>query len=115
MKSVQRIVIKNGFAAGFADELRLPLEAAEKRRVSVIEPVSFLPRALFRAIRLIVSDESRAAEWTRRWRCDWRVKIGENVHGPFVDRAAAIRYEKFLIQRSGMVDRYLDAAAGARA
>lgn len=103
----QRIIIKNGCAAGFADELRLPLIDAEKQRVSVIVPRNLVLRVLFVVLRALVSDESRIAEWTRHWDCDWDVVIDGEHHGPFADRQEAVRFEKDLIQASGKIEAYL--------
>ena len=43
------------------------------RRASHVEPYSFWPRLAFTVLRMLVSDSSRVAEWTRRWRCTWRI------------------------------------------
>ena len=64
------------------------------RRVSHVEPVALVPRALFYAIRLIVRDESRAAAWTRRWPVVWQARIFDGpTLGPYDDRSAAIEAE----------------------
>lgn len=65
-----------------------------KERASIIEPVRLIPRLVFRFVRHCVSDDSRAAQWTRHWACKWRVRIiGGPVFGCFRDRDEAIRRE----------------------
>lgn len=76
------------------DEIAGELGAITKRRASHVVPVRLLPRILFKLIRRCVADESRAAEWTRGWNCDWRAEIiGGPVLGPFSGRDAAIAAE----------------------
>jgi len=67
------------------------------RRASHIEPSNMLLRVLFIALRGIVDDSSRIAEWTRTWNCAWRVNLIP-VNGPVIDhqwlnRADAIQFE----------------------
>lgn len=68
-----------------------------RRRVSHVEPQSLPLRLAFRLLRSVVSDNSRLAEWTRRWPCRWRVRIvgfgSEVIADGFRDRAAAIEWE----------------------
>jgi hypothetical protein len=80
-----------------------------KQRASHVEPVRLSLRALFHLIRWLVSDDSRAAEWTRRWPCLWRVRmltreqIGlcfcniRYIYEPFPCRADAIQAERRII------------------
>jgi len=92
--------------------------AEEIRRLSDVEP-DWLPlRLLFRLVRRLFGDKGWAAEWTRNWRCRWRVDLGR-VGGPllrfdpmtwlpFPDRAAAIAaevawLEKNYFSKSGVV------------
>lgn len=65
------------------------------RRASFVEPENAYLRLTFRAIRKLVSDNSRIAQWTRTWDCLWRVAI---VGGPilpdrYTDRIKAIEAE----------------------
>lgn len=53
------------------------------RRASHVEPYEFWPRVAFTAIRMLVSDSSRVAEWTRGWGCKWRVNT-KPVGGPIL-------------------------------
>ena len=65
-----------------------------ERRASHVEPASGPLRALFRAIRKRVRDDSLAARFTRIWPVRWRVTIiGGPTFGPFRRRADAIRAE----------------------
>jgi len=71
------------------------------RRASHVEP-DWLPlRLIFRAIRAVVRDTSSVAQWTREWRCVWRVAI---VGGPilstrYYDRKQAINAEIFFLNK----------------
>lgn len=68
--------------------------AARRRRASRIEPCHPLLRVPFRALRAITPDSSRIADWTRRWPCQWRVRIlGGPTFGHFRERQAAIQEE----------------------
>lgn len=67
------------------------------KRASHVEPANFFLRQAFTVIRMLVSDDSRLAGWTRTWSCLWRVNT-KPVGGPilplaFCDRRVAIEYE----------------------
>ena len=49
------------------------LGTAVTKRASFVEPYDFWPRVAFTVLRKLVSDDSRIADWTRRWNCFWRV------------------------------------------
>jgi hypothetical protein len=53
------------------------------KRASHVEPYDFWPRLAFTVIRMLVSDSSGLAEWTRRWAVDWRVNT-KPVGGPIL-------------------------------
>ncbi len=74
---------------------------ATVRRASHVEPVSPVKRLAFRAIRRLVTDDSRIAAWTRNWKGSWLadmalsggpVLVGEDGKG-FASRADAIAAE----------------------
>lgn len=66
----------------------------QKTRASHVEPVSWVLRWLFHAIRSRVADGSGLAEWTRSWSCLWRARIFDGpTLGPYRDRAEAIAAE----------------------
>jgi hypothetical protein len=71
--------------------------AAESRRASHVEPVSFVLRLVFRAVRSLVSDDSRIAAWSRLWPCLWQVDMrpvgGGILPVHFSNRLAAIDAE----------------------
>ncbi len=82
------------------------------RRASYVEPTSFGLRLAFHAIRKMVADDSRIAEWTRKWPCLWRVNLRPIGGGllqwddpfgrglaVFYNRAAAIDAEVVAINR----------------
>lgn len=50
-------------------------------RISHIEPCQFALRAVFHLLRWVFGDEGRVAQWTRTWRCLWRVNF-RPIRGP---------------------------------
>lgn len=101
---MRRIFIKHGQVTGFADEVcfeGLTVVDFKRTRVSRVVPARWPLRIVFVAIRALVSDQSAAANWTRRWRCDWDVIIDGACRGPFPARSAAIDFEKVEIYRLG--------------
>lgn len=66
-----------------------------RQRISYVEPVNAIIRVAFTVLRRIVSDDSRAAAWSRKWKCRWRVRMIQSkvVFGCFVDRDEAIAAE----------------------
>lgn len=110
-----RIVIKGGVAAGFADEMRLPLADRVTERVSVIVPQNPVLHCAFAVLRAFAAEDGPLAAWTRCWRCLWMVRIDGQAHGPFGDRAEAIRFEKALIQRLEKLEAFLHVEKDARA
>lgn len=104
MSHKRRIVICNGTVTGFADEVNfagLIVTGFDKKRVSRVLPTGRFQRGCFLVLRALVNDESKAAAWTRRWRCQWNVQIDSESHGPFLSRSAAIHFEKDFIYRQG--------------
>ncbi len=70
--------------------------SSSAKRVSYILPENLFLRILFRTIRSLVKDESKAAEWTRKWKCTWYVHIlptNEKFYG-FKNREDAIIFER---------------------
>ena len=59
------------------------LGTAVTKRASHVEPYDFWPRVAFTVLRKLVSDDSRIADWTRRWGCFWRVNT-KPVGGPIL-------------------------------
>lgn len=83
-------------------ELLPDADKAERSRLSHVEPCNWFLRKLFHLLRGSVKDESGLAEWTRSWRCLWRVNFapsGGPIHYvdhafiPFTLRATAIAFE----------------------
>ncbi|MCQ9090675.1 hypothetical protein [Vibrio alginolyticus] len=104
----KRIVIKQGEVIGFADEVSfegLTLEIYDKKRVSKIVPTNFFLMLAFYALRLVCSDNSKLAGWTRVWRCSWKVVIDGEEFGPFQKRIDAINFEKDKIYEQGKLMR----------
>ena len=68
-----------------------------RRRASRVEPWNPLLRTAFRALRWAFGESGAVAEWTRKWKCFWRVDLrlsgGPVLPVEFADRAAAIEEE----------------------
>lgn len=65
-------------------------------RISHILPENIILRLAFKLIRSLVSDESVAARWTRKWKCTWYIHViptNEKFYG-FRDRDEAILFER---------------------
>jgi len=85
---------EDGNVSGLVSPLTQALGLSERRRVSHVEPVNQVLRVLFHAIRRRVSDESRAAAFTRKWPCKWQANIFNGpTLGPFRKRSHAITAE----------------------
>ena len=62
-------------------DVLLELGTVVTKRASHVEPDTFFARMAFRALRLVVTDNSRIAQWTRGWNVRWRVDT-RPVGGP---------------------------------
>lgn len=90
----------NGTARCVASEAPIALVTlgtVRTHRASHVEPAAWPLRLAFRALRRLFGDAGRAASWTRRWPCLWRVDLRPSA-GPilpecFADRSAAIAAE----------------------
>ena len=79
-----------------AAALRPDAASESRRRASHVLPERWLQRQAFRLVRAIVSDESRAAAWTRGWSGRWLADLspsGGPTLGPFDERSQAIGAE----------------------
>ncbi len=67
------------------------------RRASNVEPVSNTLRYVFYGLRFLFGEKGRMAQFTRQWRCDWRVNLapigGSVLAGSYRNRAEAIDAE----------------------
>ena len=67
------------------------------RRASHITPRAFWSKLAFNALRMLVSDNSKIAAWTRTWSGPWQIDMravgGPVVNGEWTTRQAAIDYE----------------------
>lgn len=91
----------DGVTKGLSSPVTRLLQLSDRQRVSHVEPVDPILRRVFHTLRRRVPDESRLAEFTRRWPCQWQAHIIDGpVLGPFGDRQAAINAEiEFLNSR----------------
>lgn len=84
----------DGLTEGIASAVTRLLALSDSRRVSHVEPVHPVLRGVFHAIRRRVSDDSRLAQFTRRWPCQWQARVFDGpVLGPFRQRSEAIDAE----------------------
>jgi len=105
MRPIARLLIRSDgrlFVEGLTNPFVGLWPTSEPRRASWIEPHSWLLRLVFRGLRRLFGDCGKVAEWTRTWRCQWRVDfrpLGESfVVGPFRMRSEAVEYEaKFVL------------------
>jgi carbon storage regulator len=68
----------------------------QRNRASWVEPQNLVLRCLFHVVRWCVSDNSRMAQWTRDWSCQWRINLARSsgpVLGPYTSRLEAISAE----------------------
>jgi len=80
-----------------ADVILKAMGEVQTQRASHVEPDAFALRIAFHIIRSLTSDDTAVAEWTRHWRCLWRVNTSP-VGGPILaarwtDREQAIAAE----------------------
>lgn len=77
--------------------------AVVPRRASFVEPYHRGLRLAFHLVRRIFGDEGPEADWTRRWKCRWRVNLehsGGPIFGPFPSRKFALAYEQDWVTRN---------------
>jgi hypothetical protein len=98
LKSFIELDVHTGEVRTFLGDLDLPdMDVREVKRVSYIYPACLWLRIVFILLRKLFGDSGRVAEWTRRWRCLWEVRIGNQVWTGFQDRQKAIEFERAVI------------------
>lgn len=66
----------------------------KRKRYSEITPTNPFLFVAFRALRLVFGERGRVAQWTRSWRCEWRmVVLSTGVTSVSTDRAMLIELE----------------------
>lgn len=100
MRDVQfEIDVETGLVEFVATQEALELvdgSVETKRRVSHVEPVNCVLRLAFHAVRGFFGDEGLVGQWTREWKCIWRVRMlvgNREVFGAFPSRDDAIAAE----------------------
>jgi len=84
----------DGTVRGIHSTLTEDVISGTRRRASHVEPVNRALRWLFHQIRSRTSDESLAANFTRKWPCHWQARIFDGpTLGPFCRRQEAIAAE----------------------
>lgn len=73
------------------------LGSVQTARASHVEPDAVVLRTLFHFLRRYAGEEGKLAEWTRNWKCIWRVNMGPSG-GPilgarYVERSIALDAE----------------------
>ena len=78
-------------------DIFLELGETVTRRASHITPRAFWSKLAFNALRMLVSDNSKIAAWTRTWSGPWQIDMravgGPVVNGEWTTRQEAIDYE----------------------
>ncbi len=64
-------------------DVLLELGTVVTKRASHVEPATFWLRQWFHIVRACVRDNSRVAQWTRGWKCLWRINT-KPVGGPIL-------------------------------
>lgn len=76
----------------------------ETHRASHVEPDSFTLRLLFHWLRRKYGENGRVADWTRSWKCLWRVNMqpsgGPILNERWIDRTAALQVEVLWLQHN---------------
>lgn len=74
------------------------LGTVKTKRASHVEPDGYILRWLFHLLRNRCGDNSKVANWTRTWKCLWRVNMkpsnGPVLSGRWLNRAAALKVER---------------------
>jgi hypothetical protein len=80
------------------------LGEVETHRASHVEPDSLLLRLLFHWFRRKYGENGRAANWTRNWKCLWRVNMkpsgGPILSERWVDRKDALAAEVYYLKEN---------------
>jgi len=96
------------FLATTENDVFLELGNVVTQRASHVEPVNFFLRVIFHILRSFAKDKDAIAEWTRTWKCLWRVNT-KPVGGPVLTWGHVYSAEQVKnIARIG----YSDALAG---
>ncbi|WP_029523588.1 hypothetical protein [Persephonella sp. KM09-Lau-8] len=87
---------KKGKVRFFEGDFDLSVKNKKVKRVSKIVPQNLLLRVAFVLIRSLVPDNSKIADWTRTWKCNWIVVLNGKKYGNFKNRKKAIEFERKL-------------------
>lgn len=90
---------KHGRIRTFEEDFDLPIKRKKVKRISRIVPQNLLLRIAFILIRSFVSDNSKIANWTRKWNCYWIVVFNGKKYGKFKNRKKAVEFERKLYIR----------------
>ena len=98
MKSFLELDVRTGQFRTFLGDLDIPSAKEIKiERVSYILPANPVLRLMFKILREVFGDNGKIADWTRRWKCAWVVKIGSSKWSEFKDRQKALEFERAMI------------------
>jgi hypothetical protein len=99
-RKIVTVLVENGnltFLATDSADCFLELGTVITRRASHVFPANFWKRQAFRILRILVSDTSRLAAWSRTWRGPWLVDTkptaGVVLNGRWMNRQDAIDAE----------------------
>ncbi len=95
MKTITVTVLPNGDVQFLGEDLfDLPLGKVKRRRLSRIVPLSLWKRIAFFALRRVCGEQGRVAAFTRKWNCEWEVRlIGRPGTFRSMDRSACVAWE----------------------
>lgn len=105
MKDIELIINEDGTIQSIKNEgedFDLFDAESEVNRASHVEPVNRTLRRAFHFLRKVFGENGRVGNWTRRWKCEWRIDmspVGGMVFYGFASRADAIAYEVMILKR----------------
>jgi hypothetical protein len=102
-RAVTFIISGNGDCTYLLTESAPIIEGTVTARASHVEPDNWLLRAVFHLLRQWLGDKGRMSDFTRSWKCLWRVNL-KPVGGPilctrYFDRKQAINAEVFALNK----------------
>lgn len=95
MKTTTVTVLPNGDVQFIGEDIfDLPLGKIRRRRLSTIQPNVVWRKAAFLLLRTVFGDRGRVAAFTRKWNCEWEVRlIGRPGTFRSMDRSACVAWE----------------------
>jgi hypothetical protein len=91
-----RILLRKDGTIAWLDEPPFTLPGRKfRKRFSEITPIRIDLFIAFRILRLLFGEQGKVAAWTRKWKCEWRMRIISSGYTETGwDRAKLIEREK---------------------